>query len=95
VAPAGPARLQMYMSAEQQLVNDVAWLPMEQVITTFVQKPCLAGVVSNAQDLTPPNDGGTIYVSTAAPCADTSSFQEDLWLRSEAGLRCAAVERRE
>ena len=44
----------MYMSAEQQLVNDVAWLPMEQVTTTFVQKPCLAGVVSNAQDLTCP-----------------------------------------
>ena len=75
VAPAGDARLQMYNTAEQQLVNDVAWLPMEQVANAFVQKPCLAGVVPNAQELTPPNDWGSIYISSNTPCADTSSFQ--------------------
>ncbi len=75
VAPAGNARLQAYMQAEQQLVNDVAWLPMEQVTASFLRKPCLVGVVDNAQNLIPPDDWGNIYISTATPCADTSSFQ--------------------
>jgi peptide/nickel transport system substrate-binding protein/oligopeptide transport system substrate-binding protein len=71
----GDARLAQYNMAEQQLVNDVAWLPMEQVNNDFLSKPCLAGVVYNPQDLTPPNDWGAIYISTATPCADTSSYQ--------------------
>ena len=75
VAPAGDARLQAYYQAEQQLVNDVAWMPMYQVAISFLRKPCMAGVVDNPQDLTPPNDWGSIYKSTATPCADTSSFQ--------------------
>jgi oligopeptide transport system substrate-binding protein len=75
INPDQNARLQAYMQAEQQLVNDVAWLPMEQVTASFLRKPCLAGVVDNPQDLTPPNDWGGIYKSTATPCADTSSFQ--------------------
>ncbi len=75
INPDQNARLQAYMQAEQQLVNDVAWLPMEQVTNNFLRKPCLAGVVDNPQDLTPPNDWGAIYISTATPCADTSSFQ--------------------
>ena len=73
--PPGDARLQQYMNAEQQLVNDVAWLPMEQVNAAILRKPCLTGVVDNPQQLTPPNDWGNIYISTATPCADTSSFQ--------------------
>jgi oligopeptide transport system substrate-binding protein len=75
INPDQNARLQAYMQAEQQLVNDVAWLPMEQVTNNFLRKPCLAGVVDNPQDLTPPNDWGAVYISTATPCADTSSFQ--------------------
>jgi len=75
VAPAGDTRLQAYMQAEQQLINDVAWLPMEQVTNTFLSKPCLAGLTFNPEDLTPPNDWGNVYISTATPCADTSSFQ--------------------
>jgi len=59
-----PNRLQVYMTAEQQLVNDVAWLPMEQVTSTFVLKPYVQGIVFNPQDLTPPNDWGNIYIST-------------------------------
>ncbi len=75
INPDQNARLQSYMQAEQQLVNDVAWLPMEQVTITFLRKPCLAGVVDNPQDLVPPNDWGAVYISTATSCADTSSFQ--------------------
>jgi len=71
----GDARLQQYMNAEQQLVNDVAWLPMEQVTYNLLAKPCLSGVIYNAGGLTPPNDWGAVYISTATPCADTSSFQ--------------------
>ncbi len=75
INPDQNARLQAYMQAEQQLVNDVAWLPMEQVTNNFLRKPCMAGVVDNPQDLVPPNDWGAVYISTATPCADTSSFQ--------------------
>ncbi len=71
----GDARLQQYNNAEQQLVNDVAWLPMEQVTINLLQKPCVAGVVYNAGGLTPPNDWGVVYISTATPCANTASFQ--------------------
>jgi oligopeptide transport system substrate-binding protein len=73
--PPGPVRLQQYNNAEQQLVNDVAWLPMEQVNAAVLRKPCLTGGVENSEGLTPPNDWGNIYISTATPCADTSSFQ--------------------
>jgi oligopeptide transport system substrate-binding protein len=62
--PNGPARYAAYNSAEQQLVNDVAWLPMEQVTSTFVLKPYVQGMVFNGEDLTPPNDWGKIYIST-------------------------------
>ena len=31
--------------------------------------------VDNPQDLTPPNDWGAVYISTATPCADTPSYQ--------------------
>jgi oligopeptide transport system substrate-binding protein len=75
VAPAGDMRIQAYQQAEQQLVNDVAWLPMEQVTLNALHKPCVAGVVYNSEGLTPPNDWGAVYVSTATPCADTSSYQ--------------------
>ena len=40
INPDQTARLQAYMQAEQQLVNDVAWLPMEQVASSQVLKPC-------------------------------------------------------
>jgi oligopeptide transport system substrate-binding protein len=73
--PPGDTRLQQYMNAEQQLVNDVAWLPMEQVTINLLAKPCVSGVIYNAQGLTPPNDWGAVYISTATPCADTSSYQ--------------------
>lgn len=55
-------RLQTYQQAEQQLVNDVAWMPMEQVTTTYLLKPYVIGMVINAQGLIPPNDWARIYI---------------------------------
>ena len=68
-------RMQMYNQAEQSLVNDVAWLPMYQEVTTSVRQPCVVGMVDNSQDLTPPNDWGKIYISTATPCAHPARYQ--------------------
>lgn len=55
------ARLQMYQQAEQQLINDVAWMPIEQVAAVFLRTPYIVGVVDNAQSITPPDDWATIY----------------------------------
>jgi oligopeptide transport system substrate-binding protein len=68
-------RLKMYNQAEQQLINDVAWIPIDQVTNVLVRKPCVIGMVDNAQDTIPPNDWGNIYISTATPCANTSQYQ--------------------
>lgn len=56
----GP-RMQLYQQAEQQLVNDVAWLPMAQVTSTFLRSPYIVGTIDNAQGITPPDDWNTIY----------------------------------
>ena len=62
VNPDQASRLQAYMQAEQQLVNDVAWLPMEQVAISQVLKPYVKGMVFNPQLLIPPDDWGNIYI---------------------------------
>ncbi len=56
----GP-RIQAYQQAEQQLVNDVAWLPMEQETTNFLRTPWLVGFVDNGQGIIPPDDWASIY----------------------------------
>ncbi|MFL5690766.1 MAG: ABC transporter substrate-binding protein [Ktedonobacteraceae bacterium] len=58
------ARYQTYNKAEQQLVNDVAWLPIEQVAVTYLLKPYVIGVIDNAQDLIPPDDWTNVYIAT-------------------------------
>ncbi len=55
------ARFHAYQQAEQQLVNDVAWLPMEQVTTTFLRSPLIVGIVDNGQGSIPPDDWANIY----------------------------------
>jgi oligopeptide transport system substrate-binding protein len=55
-------RLQAYQTAEQQLVNDVAWLPIEQVSSVFLRKPYITGIIDNGLGIVPPNDWGNIYV---------------------------------
>src|SRR6266568_9391315 len=62
INPDQASRLQAYMQAEQQLVNDVAWLPMEQVAVSQVLKPYVKGIVFNPQLLIPPDDWGNIYI---------------------------------
>jgi oligopeptide transport system substrate-binding protein len=64
VNPDQTSRLQAYNQAEQQLVNDVAWLPMEQVAIPQVLKAYVRGMVFNPQLLIPPNDWGNIYIAT-------------------------------
>jgi peptide/nickel transport system substrate-binding protein/oligopeptide transport system substrate-binding protein len=56
-----PARLKSYQQAEQQLVNDVAWLPIEQVTSTFLRSPNIVGIVDNGQSIIPPDDWASIY----------------------------------
>jgi oligopeptide transport system substrate-binding protein len=68
-------RLQQYNQAEQQLINDVAWIPMYQETIRIVRKSCVIGFVDNAEYLIPPDDWGNIYKSTATPCANVTQYQ--------------------
>jgi oligopeptide transport system substrate-binding protein len=67
-------RLQQYMKAEQQLVDDVAWLPLYQLTGSFVRKPCVQGMVDNPEGLTPPDDWANVFISTDTPCADAAAY---------------------
>ncbi len=67
------ARQQAYWSIEQQLVNDVAWLPVYQGTSNILRKACVHGIVNNALGIVPPNDWGSIYITTATPCASPTS----------------------
>jgi oligopeptide transport system substrate-binding protein len=66
------ARLQQYMQAEQQLVEDVAWFPLTQAVVHRLVKPCVQGLVANAQSLIPPSDWAKIYISMDSPCANAT-----------------------
>nr|BBH95514.1 ABC transporter substrate-binding protein [Thermogemmatispora argillosa] len=61
--PDSNARLQAYQNAEQQLVNDVAWLPITQVRSAYVLKPYVQGFALNAQLQVPPDDWSQVYIS--------------------------------
>lgn len=56
------ARRVQYNQAEQQLVKDVAWLPMYQVGAVYLLKPYVHGLVDNPLGLTPPDDWSSIYI---------------------------------
>ncbi len=56
------ARIHAYQKAEQQLVNDVAWMPMEQVTNVFLLKTYVVGMIDNQQGLIPPDDWANIYI---------------------------------
>ncbi len=56
-------RLQMYMQAEQQLVNDVAWLSIDQESASRLVKPYVVGLTFNAADLRPPGDWASVYIA--------------------------------
>jgi oligopeptide transport system substrate-binding protein len=56
------ARVQAYQQAEQQLVNDVAWIPMDQETLAFLRKPTVIGIVDNPDGIIPPNDWADVYI---------------------------------
>jgi oligopeptide transport system substrate-binding protein len=66
------ARIKAYNTIEQQLVNYVAWFPMEQQTIFLLRKPCVQGVIDNPTGLTPPDDWANIYISTDKSCGVTS-----------------------
>ncbi|HEX9131435.1 MAG TPA: peptide ABC transporter substrate-binding protein [Ktedonobacteraceae bacterium] len=57
-------RLQMYNTAEQQLVNDVAWLSLWQDEITRLVRPYVTGIKFNSEDLRPSDDWASIYIAT-------------------------------
>ncbi len=63
-------RFQEYHDIEQQLVNDVAWIPMEQQLASGLRKPCVRGFRHTAMGLMPPDDWANIYISKDQPCVD-------------------------
>ena len=65
-------RLQQYNTAEQQLVNDVAWIPMYQSTAQSLRKQCVVGVVNNAEGLIYPDSWANIYISTNTNCANAT-----------------------
>jgi oligopeptide transport system substrate-binding protein len=65
-------RMQEDQQAEQQLVNDVAWLPIYQNTNVYVVKPCVVGWPSNPFGSVLEPDWPNIYISTATPCGSQS-----------------------
>jgi peptide/nickel transport system substrate-binding protein/oligopeptide transport system substrate-binding protein len=53
----------MYNTAEQQLVNDVAWLPMDQRIAPRLLKSYVIGRTFNPLAIVPPDDWANIYIA--------------------------------
>ncbi|WP_242527241.1 peptide ABC transporter substrate-binding protein [Ktedonosporobacter rubrisoli] len=60
-------RIQSYQKIEQQLVNDVAWIPMEQITTVILRTPNIVGIVDNAQNIVPPTIGQRSIASSKSP----------------------------
>ncbi|GCE08997.1 ABC transporter substrate-binding protein [Dictyobacter aurantiacus] len=58
-----PQRTIMYRSVEQELVNDVAWLPLYQYFDNYVVKPNIHGLTINAMGMVAPDDWPDIYVT--------------------------------
>ncbi len=54
-------RMQTYQQAEQQLINDVAWIPMDQVTSAYLLDPSIVGVPQNGLGIIPPDDWAHIY----------------------------------
>ena len=54
-------RIHSYQQAEQQIVNDAAWIPMEQMNSVFLRSTSIVGFTDNAQGTIPPDDWASIY----------------------------------
>ena len=66
------SRYQQYNTAEQQLVNDVAWIPTYQAATQLLRKVCVVGVVDNAEGLVFPDSWANVYKSTDSNCSNAT-----------------------
>ena len=64
IEPNQSSRLATYNQIEQQLVNDVAWMPIDQRDSSAVLKPYVVGQTYNALSLIPPNNWGSIYMGS-------------------------------
>jgi ABC-type oligopeptide transport system substrate-binding subunit len=69
------ARLLSYQYIEQQLVNDVAWLPMWQRTGNYLLKPYVHGITFNALELIPPDDWARICIAKPGPCGNANRGQ--------------------
>ncbi|GCE13078.1 peptide ABC transporter substrate-binding protein [Tengunoibacter tsumagoiensis] len=56
-------RAQLYNEAEQQLVNDVAWIPLYQSVNHTLINPKVQGYVDNALLIIPPDDWSKVYIA--------------------------------
>ncbi len=65
-------RIQQYNTAEQQLVNDVAWLPVDQQAAQLLRKQCVVGVIDTANSLVFPDSWSQVYISTNPNCANAT-----------------------
>jgi ABC-type oligopeptide transport system substrate-binding subunit len=54
--------LQLYQSAEQQIINAVGWIPLFQSTDIHLQKPYVQGIVPNPIT-TPPSDWAHTYIA--------------------------------
>jgi oligopeptide transport system substrate-binding protein len=70
-------RMKLYDEAEQQVVNDVAWIPIDQNTATYVVKPCVVGWphAPGGQFSISEFDWSSMYISTDGPCASSAQYQ--------------------
>ena len=72
IMPSGDARLKAYQVIEQELVNQVAWLPTEQQLTYGLRKPCVQGYPQPATGIISPDEWSKIYISKDSDCVNTT-----------------------
>jgi ABC-type oligopeptide transport system substrate-binding subunit len=65
-------RIQQYNTLEQQLVNDVAWIPEFQQEAQGLRKPCVVGVQDSANAHMYPTAWSSVYISTNTNCANAT-----------------------
>jgi oligopeptide transport system substrate-binding protein len=56
-------RISLYQSAEQQLINQVAWIPLYQWTRMVLLKPYVKGLTYNALSSFPPMQWANIYIA--------------------------------
>ncbi len=72
IMPSGDARLKAYQPIEQELVNQVAWLPTMQQLAFGLRKPCVQGIPRPATGIIPPDEWSKIYISQASDCVNAT-----------------------